>query len=91
MTRIRVHYRPAPGSSGPTILAGLACYVLLWIAVGCILASLFQYVLWSLIARDIPWYADLIGGVACNGFILAAAGTCWIARLCGFEAPFLHP
>ena len=51
----------------------------------------FDYTLWAVCGKDAPWYADALGGVICNGFIMTAAAVCWIIRLCGVGAPFIHP
>lgn len=51
---------------------------------------LFEYSMWSIFGRDVPWYADVIGGLVCNAVTLPVAVCCWIARLAGVDVPFFH-
>ena len=85
MTRIR--YRE---SSGGTTLLGCFFYLSLLSLMAWLCKAMFEYSLWCLIGKDIPWYGDLAGGVVCNAFILPVALACWILRLCGIDAPFIH-
>lgn len=65
---------------------------------GCLIAVLavnltigavcFDYVLYSLAGKDVPWYADAIAGLFLGEAAIPAAVICWILRLCGVEAPF---
>jgi hypothetical protein len=48
----------------------------------------FQYSLYSIFGKDVPWYLDLLGGAMLNGFNLPVAVCCLIARACGVEVPF---
>ncbi len=68
------------------ILGVVAIFAAVFIGLG----FCFEYVLWSLIGRDVPFYADVIGGIVTNGFVLTATIVCWILRLAGIEAPFFH-
>ena len=49
----------------------------------------FDYSLWSIAGKDIPWYADVIAGVVTNAVVFATAIICWILRLCGVPVPFI--
>lgn len=60
------------------------------VAVFALLGLCFDYSLFSIIGKDVPWWADVIGGIVTNGFIFITAVLCWILRLAGVEAPFIH-
>lgn len=85
------HLRVESGSIAAT---GCAAYI------GCFLAViafnltigglLFQYCLWSILGRDIPWYGDAVAGLFLGEFALPAAVICWVMRLCGVPVPFMH-
>ncbi len=51
-------------------------------------AYLFQYNLYSIFGKDVPWYLDILGGLALNGLNLPLAIGCCITRACGVEVPF---
>jgi hypothetical protein len=53
-------------------------------------ALCFQYALWSIFAKDIPWYGDVMVGLVGGQFAVPVAFVCWIIRLCGVEVPFYH-
>lgn len=71
---------------------GIAVVFPVWAAIfsfACfICAKLFEYSLWSITGKDVPWYWDLAGGLALNGGNLPIAILCCICRACGIEAPF---
>jgi hypothetical protein len=50
----------------------------------------FGYSLWSVLGKDVPWYADLLAGIVLRQYVLPAAILCWIARLCGVAVPFIN-
>lgn len=52
-------------------------------------AYCFQYCLWSIFGKDIPWYADIVAGFFGGQFCIPLTIICWIIRLCGVEAPFI--
>ena len=64
----------------------LLLYLVFVIAV---LGFCFDYSLWSIAGKDIPWYADVIAGVVTNAVVFATAIICWILRLCGVPVPFI--
>lgn len=49
----------------------------------------FDYSLWSIAGKNIPWYADVIAGTVTNGFVVSVMVICWVMRLCGMEVPFV--
>lgn len=51
-------------------------------------AVTFDYALYSLFGKDVPWYADMICGLVLAQITVPVAIVCWILRLCGIEAPF---
>lgn len=50
----------------------------------------FDYVLYSIVGKDIPWYADGIAGLFLGEFSIPLTVICWIVRLCGVPAPFFQ-
>jgi hypothetical protein len=59
--------------------------LLLWIA-----ATLFQYCLWCLTAKDAPWYLDVVGGLVTSPFIIPVAIVFAIMQAVGIPVPFIH-
>ena len=51
---------------------------------------LFDYCLWNIIGKNVPWYADLIAGLFCGQFALPCAVVVWILKLCGVDTPFVQ-
>lgn len=49
----------------------------------------FDYTLWSIAGKNVPWFADVIAGVVTNAVIVSATVVCWVMRLCGMEPPFI--
>jgi len=56
---------------------------------GSICGYCFDYSLWCIVGKDIPWYADAIAGIVTNGLVVTVAIACWIVRLCGVAVPFI--
>lgn len=50
---------------------------------------LFDYALYSVVGKDVPWFADAVAGLFLGQFALPAAVICWIVRLCGVDVPFV--
>ena len=48
----------------------------------------FDYSLFSLFGKDIPWYGDMVAGLFLGQFAGPIAIICWVVRLCGIDAPF---
>lgn len=48
----------------------------------------FDYSLFSIVGKDIPWYGDFIAGLFLGQFALPITVICWIIRLCGVPVPF---
>jgi hypothetical protein len=81
------------GNDGLKALGGLFMLLIvvgLWVAAFALMGWMFDYSLWSILGKDVPWYADVAGGVVSNGILVIVTVGCWIARLCGYEAPFVH-
>ena len=49
----------------------------------------FDYCLYSIVGKDIPFYADFIAGAFLGQFALPITIICWIIRLCGVPVPFV--
>jgi hypothetical protein len=49
----------------------------------------FDYALWSIVGKDIPWYADAIAGLFLGQFAVPIAVICWVVKLCGVDVPFV--
>lgn len=52
-------------------------------------AFCFDYILYSVFGKDVPWYADMIAGLVMSSITVPLAVVCWIVRLCGIDAPFV--
>lgn len=50
----------------------------------------FQYCLWAIFGKDVPWYLDALAGLFLAEFTCPLAIFCAIVKLCGIAAPFLH-
>lgn len=48
----------------------------------------FDYTLWAMFGKDIPWYGDVIAGFFLGQFVVPAAVICWIVKMCGVTVPF---
>lgn len=70
---------------------GASCLALvIWLALGATVGgACFDYVLASVLGKDVPWFADAAGGAVTSGFIITAAVVCWIVKLCGVPVPFV--
>lgn len=86
---VRVSVQARGSDSTPLGCAGaLGCFAVVAAFGLTIGAAAFQYSLWSIFAKDVPWYADMIGGLFLEAVVIPLAVACWIARLCGVEVPF---
>jgi hypothetical protein len=66
----------------------VAVLILLVINLG-IGGACFDYVLYAVFGKDIPWYGDAIAGLFLGEFSIPAAVIVWIIRLCGVAVPFV--
>ena len=64
----------------------IAFFVTIWF----IVAKMFEYSLWSIFGKDVPWYLDLLGGLVLNGLNFPVFVLCLIGRAMGFEVPFFE-
>lgn len=88
---MRIKSRPRGHVSGPLAFLGCGGAIALWAAALAGVALLFQYSLFSITGRDVPWWADLLGGAILNGLNLPIAAICFLLRLAGMEPPFFQP
>ncbi len=58
--------------------------LILWLCSAC-----FAYSLDTIFGKDVPWYADLAGGLVLNGANIPIAVICWIVKLAGVEVPLV--
>jgi hypothetical protein len=71
-------------------LGGCGC-VAIFAAIGLTIGGLaFQYSLWAIFGKDIPWYADALCGVVLGAAALPLAFILWILSLCGIAFPLVH-
>lgn len=64
----------------------LIIFILFNIAIGGISVD---YCLWYLFEKNVPWFADVIGGIFLGEFTVPLMVLCWLLKLCGIESPFL--
>lgn len=50
--------------------------------------KMFEYSLWAIFGKEVPWYLDLVGGIVLNGANLVVFIICAFARAFGAEVPF---
>lgn len=72
---------------GSTILI---IYGAIVIGILLIIAKMFEYSLWCIVEKDIPWYGDILGAILLNGANLPVFGICLITRMCGVDIPFFE-
>lgn len=53
-------------------------------------AACFDYSLFAISGKDVPWYADVIVGFFFGWIAAPAAIICWIIKLCGVVTPLIH-
>lgn len=69
-------------------MSKLGCFLLV-LAVNLTIGGVcFDYALFSMFGKDIPWYADALCGLVLAEIVGPVALVCWIVRLCGVHAPF---
>jgi hypothetical protein len=60
-----------------------------WVCLGATIdGRLFDYVLYTVAGKGVPWYADVVAGAICGGLLVPAAVITWILTLCGVPTPF---
>ncbi len=50
---------------------------------------LFDYCLWNIFNKDIPWYGDALAGVFTGQFALPCAVGLFVLKLCGVNMPLI--
>jgi hypothetical protein len=68
-------------------LPGCLAYTAIIAAFFWLAATLFDYNLMCIIGKDVPWYADLAGGIVLNAVNLPVAVLLWIGEMCGASYP----
>lgn len=69
------------------LFGGCGC-ILLILGINLLLGGAsFDYVLYSVLGKDIPWYGDMLAGLFVGEFTVPAAIVCWILRF-WISAPF---
>ncbi|NQT40259.1 MAG: hypothetical protein HQ581_22390 [Planctomycetes bacterium] len=74
-------------SDNPGCVVITLLIALVMVVVVCPMA--FDYSLWTYFGKDIPWYGDVVCGVALNGVIISAALVAWVLVLCDCEVPLI--
>jgi hypothetical protein len=75
--------------SGAGILGGTFGCFLIVLAFNLLVGALmFQYCLFQIIGKDVPWYVDAIAGLFLAEFLLPVTVVCWVLTFV-MEAPFL--
>lgn len=49
----------------------------------------FNYCLWYIFNKDIPWFADVVCGLFLGEVTVPLAIVCWVLDLCGIAAPLI--
>ena len=50
----------------------------------------FNYCLWNIFGKDIPWYGDLMCGVFSARVTVPLSIILWILKICGVVMPLFH-
>lgn len=91
MTTDWINKRNSFRSSGGGCLAislVLGIQFIIWFSFYILSAHMFQYNLWNIIGKDIPWYGDALGGLFPLNIPIAI--IVFIAHLCGVPTPWFH-
>ncbi len=48
----------------------------LLVPIAALLGFCFNYSLWAIMGKNVPWYVDVIGGVVTSAFVVATAVVC---------------
>jgi hypothetical protein len=68
----------------------MGCFMFIIAVNLCIGGFCFDYCLFAIFGKDIPWYADMVAGLFLGELAIPATVICWIVQLCGMAAPFVH-
>lgn len=59
-------------------------------AIGAAIAGFcFDYVLFNVFGKDVPWYADIAAGIVAGAVTVPGAIVLWILKLCGVAMPLI--
>lgn len=78
-------------SGSRKLATGLGCLIML-VVFGLMLSIgpvCFDYCLFTIFGKDIPWYGDLVAGTILSETCVPGAIVCWILVLCGVPTPFI--
>lgn len=63
--------------------------VLFFTLASILLGAMFQYSLWSIFGKDVPFLLDVVGGLALNAITFFVFVGCLVFRIFGFPIPFV--
>lgn len=66
---------------------GLLIYIGVSVTLG---GYCFGYILETVFGKNVPWYADALGGLVLSSLAVPGAIICWILTLAGVATPFIH-
>lgn len=69
---------------------GCGMLIIIFIALSIFEGFCFEYSLWSIFGKDIPWYSDIVAGLCGGQLTIPVAAVCWVIRLCGVSIPFVR-
>lgn len=73
------------------ILSGVGCMMFFAFIFFMFIASkMFEYSLWFITGKDVPWYLDIAGGFVLNGINVPLWIVCLIMNACGVDQPFIN-
>jgi len=62
----------------------------IWLLINAVFGAIsFDYVLWFIWGKNIPFFADIVCGLFVGQFTIPLAIVFWILKLCGIEAPLM--
>lgn len=76
------------------IMIAVACVTVVCVALigatAFVAGKLFEYSVWSIAGKDLPFALDVVAGTVSGPVNLMVAVGCCIARACGSEVPFIQ-
>jgi len=72
------------------VFCGLGCgFVVFILSLYCSTSWFcFDYCLWNVFGKDIPWYLDILCGIVLGEFIIPATVVVFILKIAGLAIPF---
>lgn len=73
----------------------LGCFAMLfiiglWVGMFILSGLMFEYSLYTIVGKDVPFILDMLGGVVLNGVNLLIFVFCVIFRACGYSIPIVE-